>query len=476
MITAVKPVRLINIQVHKFVRLFVIIGCAFAILTANPIESIAALLMLLILIKLFYRATHPPVLLFGLLMQWVSITIKVFYGNFLGIDFTEVFSYYTSGQHMHQAYYLSLTGLLVFSTGLWWVFKKIRLSEPEETDQVFANYNLRNLIIFFILFAVIVDVASALRYVYPGLMQGITTLGRFKWGFFFMLFYLSHKQNRFRNVIYLIIAFEFLKGFTGYFAGFKEILFLTLIGVVAIHVQWKAKTIFWAAAMGGVTIFVFLTWSAIKGEYRMFVSGGERVQVVRVSDAEALNKIWELANNLDAQNYENIIEPMIDRIGYIDFFSVALGYVPTEQSHEDGQIWWNAISHMFKPRLLFPNKPILDESAHTNKYTGLYLANLQQGTSHSLGYIADSYVDFGTYLMFIPLFLFGIFFGLIYRNLFTRSYNIFWGTILIIPFYELTNINGMSAIKAFNFVIMYFIVVWIFRKFILRKLDGFLTK
>lgn len=476
MITTVKPVRLINIYVLKIIRLFIFIGCVFAILTANPFESIAALLVLLILINLFYRASHPPVLLFGLLMQWLTITIKVFYGNFLGIDFTEVFSYYTSGQHMQQAYYLSLSGLLVFSTGLWWVFKKISLSEPEEVDQVFARYNLRNLIIFFILFALLVDVAFALRWVYPGLMQGITALSRFKWGFFFVLFYLSHKQDRFTNIIYIIIAFEFLKGFTGFFAGFKEILFLTLIGIISINVQWKARTILLASILSSVIIFVFLTWSAIKSEYRYYVSGGERVQVVRVSDKEALNKIWELTTNLDAQDYEEIIEPMIDRIGYIDFFSVTLGYVPYVQHHEGGQVWMNAISHIFKPRIFFPNKPILDESEHTNKYTGLFLAGFGQGTSHSLGYIADSYVDFGPYLMFIPLFLFGIFFGLIYRNLFTRSYNIFWGTILIIPFYELTNINGMSAIKAFNFVIMYFIVAWIFRKFILRKLDLFLTK
>ena len=447
-----------------------------ALITPNPFETIVALIALLILIRLFYRASHPPVLLFGLLMQWLSISIKVFYGNFLGIDFIDVFSYYTSGENLRETFYLSILGLMAFTFGIWYITRNIRYPESQTSDEVFTHYNLRNLIIWYILFSILIDLLFTLRWAIPGLMQGITSLGRLKWGFFFILFYLSHKQDNFRNIIYIIIAFEFLKGFTGFFAGFKDILFLILIGVVSIHVQWRAKTIFWASVIGGITIYIFITWSAIKSEYRIFVSGGERVQSVRVTSSEALNKIWELSRSLEMEDYELIMDGMIDRIGYIDFFSLALSYVPSVQPHEDGQIWMNAISHMFKPRIFFPDKPILDESAHTNKYTGLFLAGYGQGTSHSLGYMADSYIDFGPYLMFIPIFLFGIFFGLIYRNLFTRSYNIFWGTILIIPFYELTNINGMSAIKAFNFLIMYFLVALIFRKFILRKLDRFLTK
>ena len=39
----------------------------------------------------------------------------------------------------------------------------------------------------------------------------------------------------------------------------------------------------------------------------------------------------------------------------------------------------------------------------------------ERGTSIGIGYVAESYVDFGPILMFVPIFLLGVFYGLIYR-------------------------------------------------------------
>jgi hypothetical protein len=67
------------------------------------------------------------------------------------------------------------------------------------------------------------------------------------------------------------------------------------------------------------------------------------------------------------------------------------------------------------PRLLFPNKASIDDSARTEKYTGVQVSGTEQGTSISLGYVAESYIDFGVKGMFAPILLLGLFYGLIYR-------------------------------------------------------------
>ena len=43
------------------------------------------------------------------------------------------------------------------------------------------------------------------------------------------------------------------------------------------------------------------------------------------------------------------------------------------------------------------------------------VAGVEQGTSIGIGYMAESYVDFGPVLMFLPILLLGVFYGLIYR-------------------------------------------------------------
>ena len=43
------------------------------------------------------------------------------------------------------------------------------------------------------------------------------------------------------------------------------------------------------------------------------------------------------------------------------------------------------------------------------------MAGEEQGASIGIGYMAESYIDFGPFLMFVPIFLLGAFYGLTYR-------------------------------------------------------------
>jgi hypothetical protein len=54
-------------------------------------------------------------------------------------------------------------------------------------------------------------------------------------------------------------------------------------------------------------------------------------------------------------------------------------------------------------------------------YTGVDVAGTEQNTSIGIGYVGESYIDFGPFGMFIPIFLLGAFYGLVYRLLVTKT-------------------------------------------------------
>src|SRR5205814_3724135 len=83
--------------------------------------------------------------------------------------------------------------------------------------------------------------------------------------------------------------------------------------------------------------------------------------------------------------------------------------------YENGRLWFDAVKHVFTPRAFFPGKGIIDDSARTTYYTGVLVAGLEQGTSISIGYMGESYIDFGPIGMFVPIFFLGLLYGYIYR-------------------------------------------------------------
>ena len=138
-----------------------------------------------------------------------------------------------------------------------------------------------------------------------------------------------------------------------------------------------------------------IVWSAIKGEYRAYVSGGEHAQIVTVGFGDRMAKLGELVSALDREALADGADRLVKRITYVEFFGAVLLYVPAVAPHEDGAIWWDAIIRPFMPRLFFPDKGIIDDSERTNKYTGLGVSGSDVGTSISIGYFGEAYIDFG---------------------------------------------------------------------------------
>ena len=92
--------------------------------------------------------------------------------------------------------------------------------------------------------------------------------------------------------------------------------------------------------------------------------------------------------------------------------------VPSFQAHEDGRIITSALLHLVTPRVLFPDKPELpSDSEMVRKYSDVNVAGADENTSIAFGYAAESYVDFGIPLMFVPVFLYGLLAGVSYQGM-----------------------------------------------------------
>ncbi len=185
------------------------------------------------------------------------------------------------------------------------------------------------------------------------------------------------------------------------------------------------------------TFSLLLKWQAVKGEYRSFLNKGKSSQTVEVSQTEALEKLQELAE--EKQNLtedKSLIYESIDRVSYIEFFSESMIKVPLFIPYENGKLWVANVSHVPLPRFFFPDKGIIDDSQMVNKYCIRKVSTARTGVSFSLGFMAESYIDFGPVFMFFMVFLVGCLLGGIYALILKQSINYFWGYSMVAAIYQ----------------------------------------
>jgi hypothetical protein len=109
------------------------------------------------------------------------------------------------------------------------------------------------------------------------------------------------------------------------------------------------------------------------------------------------------------------LDSLVDRMWVVYYPALAVDREPAVLPHTNGSIISAAITHVLTPRVLFPGKAVLSsDSDMVRKYSGVWVAGRDEGTSIAFGYAAESYVDFGVPLMFLPSAVFGLMMGLAY--------------------------------------------------------------
>lgn len=379
----------------------------------NSLTAAFALAVLVIGSILLWRPGEPPILLYVFGFQWLQAAIGIFYANVNGLGLEEVSRYTRS---FGLATTLSLIGLLFLACGI-----RMGAGRPsprvtlQARQMIFRQTNLTWFKLYVVTWIAAL-VALALARAIPGLSQPLLALANLKWAAFliFTIAAFSRPSSGFGLWIAAFV-FEFMLSLGGYFSSFKLVFLFTLIGLGAAGVKISPARACFGVAVSAALVFLGVAWTAIKPEYRMFVSGGRQTQAVLVDFGSSVGKLLELVGGLSFERMGDAAGRMIERISYVEFFGAALDRVPTYIPHQFGTLWFDAISRPLMPRILFPNKPVIDESVLTNQYTGIGVAGADRGTQISMGYMAESYIDFGVVGMMVAIFLFGLFLGLIYR-------------------------------------------------------------
>lgn len=420
-----------SVLVQRDLKILLIIFSLSLVFVKNGGYLFCGFLVLFYIIKKFWKPYQPSIFLFCFIFQWMQIIAYVFWMNNLGYGINDRF------RMSSVAFLESLAGLTLMA---WIISKRIRLNFSftlQDLVKEALKWDKKKVLILYVISTAFLSSIGFVLGQSSGLAQILITLQGLKWIFFVVYGFILWSTKGNKTIFWVICAYEFLVSFYSYFSDFKVVIFYLILIILSFTRSISFKNFMKIIFSGFVMAFVFMTWTAIKGEYRNYLSSGKRQQIVTVSREDAFSNISDQLKQLNMEKYEKSISFSLYRIQYIFHLAKVMERIPAIAPHENGNLWLSNIQYVLLPRAFFPEKEIFDPSLKTNKYTGLKYATGKMGVSFSLGYFAESYVDFGHILMFLPLILIALFISWIYNFFMSRDkLNLFlrYGIVITILF------------------------------------------
>jgi hypothetical protein len=412
---------------YRFFIWGIIAGAVGAGVFRSPLAGVAFFLLFLNA-GLLWRRDEIPILPFCLSYQWLFATIGYLvmqlFGEYPGDD---------PPANIQQAVILSTLGLTSLALGIrigWKLWDKFGWGGSENLKPTPANdprYDLFR--VFAIALAAnltgLIWKADPMNIWFNG-AQLIYRVLEFKLMFLVLLWLCIFQQQRgyVYGVVVSVVAFASALGDT--MSSFAASLMLFFVCLLREWRPWlqgigdrirNRQVVLVAGGVAAGVLVMGLVWeggvkSAWRGE--ILNEQGETIETARRDDfvatvygATPLIRLRDAADSVASRMSSDAL-----------YFSYVIRRVPDLIPHENGVLCRRALTHVLMPRFLFPNKPNLgSDSWLVIHYAGIEAAGQEQGTSIGLGYIAQFYIDFGVPKMFLPLLLYGMIIGLVYRFL-----------------------------------------------------------
>jgi len=387
---------------------FAIIIGLYGFTTSNPMETAWTGFMLWFICRLFWWQHVPGIILLTLIIPFIEIHTGVLNANSANISLDAAFN--GTGR---RTFWLSSLGLLFVCLGLNMSLNKSQLGRVLHTDRLhkaLSGVTMPRLIIIYIILNVageLVDIAipwnsSLKQFEVQFKSLPITAL------FAICIHYFLFRKNRLLFAAFLTIVF--LQSLYSYFSSWK----LPLEILVAVSlIQFKEFKLpqFLRLAPLFLPILIFVgIWQNIKSEYRYILSGGLENQSIQISQSEALLAAFDLAStSFETSGYadSSVVQSTYDRTGYLEYFAATLNKVPLEIPHEKGKLTFSNLEFALVPRIINPQKPLKNDRAKVEKYTGYYFGGDRAISSFSLGHYCEAFIDWGSFGMMIHLFFYG---------------------------------------------------------------------
>lgn len=434
--------------------------------SANPLLSLGSLALLLALVALLWRPGEPPALLYAMAYHWMQASILIIYANVTGTPLGAL----GYGIEVESATWLTLLGVLAVAMGMRLGAGRNYGGVAQASVSAIAGMlSVRRLFVASLFAIVVAIMISRFAYFVPGLVQPILALALLRWVVVYLFTYTVLTQHRGYRYLAVVFAVEILIGFLGFFSDFKTVLIVMLLAALTSPTALRGVRFRTAAALTVVILSLGIVWSGVKGEYREFLNQGTGQQVVLVPVTERIGKLAQLVGDMSPSRFGESMVTLVERVTYVYYFGQTMEAVPRYIPHEDGLLWREAVTGALVPRLINPGKRVIDDSERTSYYTGNRVAGAEEGASISLGYVAESYIDFGPILMMAPLLLWGLFVGWVYGLLIrsTRYPLVGYGcaTVLVALGVAALEQSNLKMVSAF---LLGFLVLYLSQKFLAR--------
>ncbi len=381
------------------------------LVTPNPWLTACAMLVPPLLFKMLWRVGEPPILAFAAAFQWLQAASPVLAADIEWRHITDQ----SFGEFQEQAAWLSLFAVVALALGMTTVLRRMPPVDRDVVRALSQQLSSGRLFVAYLISLVLSVGLVWLSLHAGGLRQPIAALASIKWVPLFLLCWSTLQCQKPKRLMIFAVGIEVVIGFSGFFSSFKSVLFLLLIVAGGTASDRPRLPKMELAIVALLTLLLVTFWQAVKIDYRNYLNQGTGQQVVLVSFDQRMRFLARSAKNVTPEKMVDGVIDGVKRLGYIYYFAHSIRNVPKSIPHQKGELWLRALKHVFMPRILFPDKPSLNDSERTNLFTGLRVAGVKQGTSISIGYIGESYIDFGKWLMFAPIFVLGCLYAWIYR-------------------------------------------------------------
>jgi hypothetical protein len=472
-----KAVSVTRLDYSFLVKVFLGVGVVLAMvspLARDPLAFAVGGMVPALAMWLIGRPTMPAAVVYLVLWQWAQTFARILQtladGEALGAGLY--------GPYVERAYWYMLASVVTLALAFRVVLGRLPAPTPE-SRMAHTRWQPQDLVLLYLGTSVLSMMARYAAGMSSALGQPMQALQYLKVLALFLMFtsvLMTGKGGKFAAIVFL---FEVLSGFTGIFSDFKGVFIQFGIAALAARVRWTGMMGIMSVVLLAVLVMLSLFWTGVKGEYRQLATGSDESQTIRASLGDRLGYLGGRVLAADRIDWGESAYALLIRFAYVDIFAAVIGV--QENSPEPGTMrqWGDAVAHVTQPRFLFPSKPVLsDTEVYVRLARGDSTEQMREGTSISVGYMAENFVDLGFPGMLAGIFVIGALVAYVSR--YFMRLNLPWmvreGTVLVFVYSIARDGVEMSLPKMIGAITMFFLVFALLVKFAYPRVVAWLDR
>lgn len=384
----------------------------------DPLALAAGAFTPWVILRLVGSPTMPAAVAYYLLSQWLQVFARAIFALVDG----EPMAQSIFGPWVVEAYWYMLASTVVLAFACKLVLGGVR---PPTEENWSAHLYWRPIDVFMIYLGSHL-IAQMAGLTFGGLLfQFFDAIARFKIIAAFLLFASVLSVGRGWPFLFAVLGIEVVSGMTGLFGDFRGVFVFLGTAALAAQIRWTPRTTGYAflATFGLVALALF--WTAVKVEYREMATGGGESQALQIPLSDRVEYMLGRMAGIGDIDWGLASKALLERLAYVDITGLVINVDLASAEVQKVRQWSDALSHVLQPRVLFPDKqPLSDTEVFIRLTKADLLENMRGGTSISVGYMAENYVDFGFPGMLAGVFAVGLLVALVIRFFF--SFDVPW--------------------------------------------------